>query len=157
MREILFRGKDSDNGEWREGYLYVEDAPPVGILAVGETPPQPTHWIIFKNPRYFPDWNLPWQYCRTNVDPLTIGQFTGLTDKNGVKIFDGDVCKDRHGEFEVRWDNKGGARFLGYYRHKESETKADICYVGQCDKNDKPVVEVIGNIHNNPELIGATP
>ena len=63
MREILFRGKDADTGEWREGYLYVEDAPLVGMLVAGQVPPEPTYWIIFKNPRYVPDWSLPWRFA----------------------------------------------------------------------------------------------
>lgn len=97
MREILFRGKDADTGEWREGYLYVEDAQLVGMLVAGQVPPEPTYWIIFKNPRYVPDWSLPWQYCKANVDPATIGQFTGRLDNQGKRIFEGDL---------VEWDGK---------------------------------------------------
>ena len=72
------------------------------------------------------------------VIPETVGQFTWLLDKNGKKVFEGDVCKDRHGEFVVKWDSDN-ARFLGYY---STERETRICYVGR-----EPEIEVISNIH----------
>lgn len=133
MREILFRGKRKDNGEWvkgdlRHGGYYLND-PDVYIC-------------------------VPFANTVTNypVDPETVGQFTGLYD-NGTKIFEGDivVCKK---EINGNWvdycveigfvEMKHGAfglhRKKGYYRPFKDWLE-DYEY------------EVIGNIHDNPELL----
>lgn len=72
----------------------------------------------------------------------TVGQYTGVNDKSGIKIFEYDICKDSLGTiFVVEWDKKN-ARFLGYTKEHR------IVYI---DK--EPRVEVIGNIFDNPELL----
>ena len=82
------------------------------------------------------------------VDPSTVGQYVGLTDKNGKKIFEGDIvegfdfCADDDGYGVVTWDDGGFLVFNG-----------SLCgsFVENYNGRD---FEVIGNIHDNPELIG---
>ncbi len=120
-REILFRGKSINNGKWLYGdYMrYAGGAQIWTHDADGGT------------------WNAI-------VDPKTAGLFTGLTDKNGVKIFEGDIIKTGDGTVcSVEWDGEN-ARFLGF----TAERARMIVYVGR-----EPKAEIIGNIHDNPELL----
>ena len=125
MREILFRGKRKSNGEWAYGNFVrgcVDDF---------------AYIVEFGNK----------ELCRNYVEviPETVGQFTGLTDKNGKKIFEGDI---------IRKTNKG--------RHPEIFTaniRTDFrvneeVYYGPCEHfTESCEYEIIGNIHDNPELM----
>lgn len=142
MREILFRGKRVDNSEWVQGDLLH------GYFKNEDTCICSPNWTNIKQ-----------------VVPETIGQFTGLTDKNGVKIFEGDyigvTCIDDETERrivlvsfgEFTDINGNGDIMLGYYLTFDGKTMSllngkDEGY-GLAD-----VCEVIGNIHDNPKLIG---
>ena len=126
MREILFRGKRLDNGEWVEGNALIPH-PSFGGETVIITQDAPFHSLVY------------------TVNPETVGQFTGLTDKNGKKIFDGDIVDaldifgypDGYGI--VNWNET----FNGWYMGKSSMYCNRIC-----------TYEVVGNIHDNPELLG---
>ena len=124
MREILFRGKD-ENGVWRQGCYCVFNEKSYRIY---------TGFAETDSGSYYPDYY--------EVEPETVGQYTGLTDKNGQKIFEGDIVKI-----------KGEIRFIFYgnssFRHTNyGEYAAELTNV--YTERD---CEVIGNIHDNPELL----
>ena len=135
-REILFRGKWIDNGEWVHGYLIGDD------VIVGE--------IIEFEDEYF--------YCEFwwKVDPKTVGEFTGLCDKNGANIFEGDILK-----VDTEFENSTIHRVIwgGSYPAFEIEPNPyDDCnglqYVAHVCENT--TCQIIGNIHDNPDLLKGT-
>ena len=142
MREILFRGKRLNNDEWVYGYY----SGPVGIVS--------SHEIC--------DINDP-TGCMLDVDPATVGQYTGLNDSNGKKIFEGDIltiAKIMDGmetyyspaikypvNVVVKWD------LCAWMWETIAEDKRYITFPDAwCHYECK----VIGNIHDNPELMGGT-
>ena len=130
MREILFRGKSLETGEWVEGSLVHR------TKFYGD--PDDRYFIIY-NGEFHCDY-----YDVVEVDPKTVGQYTGLCDRNGKKIFEGDVVK-----YEIIYD-------VGCYPY--SETKIGMvkyiagCFAPMYD-SERSSFEVIGNIHDNPELL----
>lgn len=133
MRETLFRGKREDNGEWVYGY-YCHC---VRALNCGKTKPaiQQTD-----------DGSLFFR----EVIPETVGQYTGLTDKNRKKIFEGDIVKrywGAYGFINFRIDFVSG-EFLAVPIEKKVNTWV-IRISGESEN-----LEVIGNIYDNHELLG---
>ena len=134
MREYKFRGKRVDNCEWVYG----------GLAVYGEHA-----FIVRAELQISESDNVYFSTTGIEIDHSTVGQYTGLKDKNGVEIYEGDVLRDSQGwEFEMRWENDKG-RFLGHHSKARGDTYA--CYVGRIDRHNKPSTEVIGNIHDNPE------
>ena len=136
MREILFRGKRVDNGEWVYGCL-------LKVTLNGKT----AHLIFGDNFGF--DGNDVKALSHDLVDPSTVCQYTGLTDKNGKRIFGGDVV-----EF---CDIKGVINYnTGCYCVKtnkpdwKSRNNPAIDIVLNEYENE---LEIIGNIHDNPELL----
>ena len=141
MREILFRGKRKDDGEWIEGYYAIQSN-----YACFQSELKYTSFIIKDE---FMDWGLG-RLGEYEVIPETVGQYTGLTDTNGKKIFEGDVVK-----CTSRFDAKDmvvifeAAEFhlVDCQRYKNYTECCGYRYFGTLG------TEVIGNIHDNPELV----
>ena len=123
MREILFRGKRIYNGEWVEGYYVLGESDNLS-------------YIIPNNNSY--------ESAKPVIDE-TIGQFTGLTDKNGVKIFEGDILsRDCY--------NASGRMVKIVYSVELAEFCAQTPSGGRFSMLP-PIGKVIGNIHDNPEIM----
>ncbi|MFQ8663526.1 MAG: YopX family protein, partial [Lachnospiraceae bacterium] len=131
MREILFKAKRKDNGKWVEGYY--RRIPCMGMLE---------HYIMPRNPK-----NRMEQYA---IDPDTLCQYTGLTDKNGRKIWENDIVQ--------AWSEGSNAigkvirRVDGLYIMYPAYQKKEFWGLYP-NKNGKTTVEVIGNIFDNAGLL----
>lgn len=134
-REILFRGKtkaitgcpynNGKDGEWVFGYVFSD----LGAMKIRQ----------YETDR--PECN---DY---EVDPETVGQFTGLYDANGAKVFEGDIVKAFDCIYVVMWDN---VRAMFYLRDHISRVTSDFYnYFGSN-------LVVIGNVHDNPKMLNAT-
>lgn len=124
-RDILFRGKSILTGLFIEGNL-----------------------VIDRNRKTFIIWfNHKQKECWTSIYPYSVGQYTGRTDKNGNKIFEGDiVIIDNSLKAVVIWFN-GSFRF----QDELSSKATSLDEMGVVMRNYD--VQVIGNIHDNPELM----
>lgn len=141
MREILFRGKRADNGEWIEGYYAVQSNHACFAHEL-----KYTHFI-FKD--ICLDFNLG-GLQEFEVIPDTIGQYTGLTDKNGKKIFEGDILEFSDRMVSVFWHPHSGcwdSNFLKFTNKENGREDMSPCRWSYRAK-------VVGNIHDNPELLG---
>lgn len=136
MREILFRGKDSITKRWVYGALVQQQDDPLKEKA----------FIISYSNYKFGDFS---EAVMHEVDPETVGQCTGFGDKNGNKIFEGDIvsiCNSKTFFFIVYWNHAVKSFIL----------KSTVNGVNGIDCNvldSTQDIEVIGNIYDNPELI----
>lgn len=126
MREILFRGKQLYDGVWVYGSLLA--------FPDGET------YIAQKT-------EFDFELRKIQVDPATVGQYTGVTDRNGKKIFEGDIISEngqRNAFFEVWWSegNCGFVAGCGVHIRPHMNQATIAAY------------EIVGNVYDNPDLIG---
>lgn len=129
MREILFRGKRLDDGGWVYGCYYLD-----------ETTARRQTFIVVND------------FGFILVIPESVGQYTGLKDKNGKKIFEGDIIKDKEPRriYMIGY-NEDLMKYAFLYYHKELK---NIYCGGFVSKTDGKSIEVIGNIFDNPEFLG---
>lgn len=146
MREILFRAKRIDNGEWAEGYLFDDGMAEVEHYFVGRIVVEPYKGAACD------DWDITGiDFCEVN--PETLCQYTGLKDKNGNRIWENDIVRtskfgkdDGNGHnyagfdvFVVKWDDGGFALFNKWRRFNL--------------RTDEKSYEILGKVFDNPELL----
>ena len=145
IREVIFRGKRTDNGEWVKGYLYITH---IGAHEIGS---------------YDAEINI--ERFTFDVIPETVGQFTGLTDKNGVRIFEGDIVRATIERAERCQSPRIENGVIGYdcigmiglilYKDKNGENVWSDFFneLSLSGLIEDYYFEIIGNIHDNPEIL----
>ena len=149
MREILFRGKCKDNGEWVEGYL---------VKLGRESFSDPERYGICNKAIPLGGSGVCYNLRIDEVIPETIGQYTGLADKNGKKIFEGDIVNQNRNGFDTLYvaiftDKEVGSCGCCY------PSFDGIAFVFESAKGTRANIfdlyplEVVGNIHDNKEIL----
>jgi uncharacterized phage protein (TIGR01671 family) len=143
MWEIEFRGKRKDNGEWVCGYYVKADSTHYIFTGrIGLSQVTLAHCLMYED------------FERYEVIYETVGQYTGLKDKNGMRIFEGDIVKafyflkNQHYVGVIEYSDEMSAYILGKHKHPHIAPMASFGI---------PDTEVIGNIHDNPELLEKAP
>lgn len=151
MREILFKGKYIGNGKWVEGFYYKTAETTYCFKEDYERNPIPVHHYILKEK--MTDWGLPNEVVRFEIDPATLCEYTGRTDRNGNKIFENDILKAHLDDecpenvtFEkVEWNG------FGWILHEPGCIDQEYM-----DYTDMEIFEVTGNSFDNPDLLKET-
>lgn len=125
-REIKFRGKDTRNGEWAYGSIVLDAGGNTRIAVIDKS----------GNGLNFP-----------YAVPETVGQFTGLQDKNGVDIYEGDILKIHHEYYDIRFAETAFCLFGRFGMWGSVARMIAVC------KDIEAEIHVVGNIHDNPELL----
>lgn len=136
MRKIKFRGKSLKYGNWLFGSLWV-DGEEFSIIYQKESEEAGEDNLCNISVR--------------DVDPETVGQYTGLKDKTGKDIYEGDIVNDSYGYIHIIKYNEQEAKFTAINPHSILYNGCSItqAWINECGK------EVIGNIHDNPKLLGS--
>lgn len=146
-REILFRGKRVDNGEWVEGGYAKHDGK-VFIVTWIRYNPDTRDWDIAN---YYED-NPHYNSLLIEVVPETVCQYTGLADKSGRNIFEGDIVKTS--QYGV--DDGKGHNFAGFDKFFVVFFEGSFCLENKWRRfnfRSSRENEIIGNIYDNPELL----
>lgn len=149
MRDILFKAKRIDNGEWVEGY-YVYHIKRTICAFNDKVKAEDEQHVIMQDG--FSDWNMPRDTVHYDINPDTLCQYTGLTDKNGKKIWENDIVKPddtvTNEDYIIGWDKEMGAFVFCDINTNNSLYVLVAHYIESIQS-----VEVIGNIFDNPELL----
>ena len=151
-REILFKAKRKDNGEWGEGYYIYHIKRTICPFGDSVKPEDEQHVIMQDG---FSDWNMPRDTVVYEIDPDTLCQYTGLTDKNGNEIWENDIISIAAYSYDEPEDD-----YFGIVTYCEK----DACWslnnnekYGEiiCECFGSYTTEIInhGNIFDNPELL----
>lgn len=144
MREILFRGKRKDTGEWIEGYcVLLQD--PIGCKSCRIYTGDYERHCGCIEPEYH------------EIDPATVGRDTGLTDRNSTKIYEGDIVEFKHdGEFDAKgiYFRKYAVEFVNTFVTYGLRLRNRSVHFPfkQATATTHDVV-IVGNIYDNPELL----
>jgi len=124
-REIKFRGKSKETGQWLYGDLVQWRSKKVAAIL----------------PQEGDEWKNPYDF---EVDPETVGRFTGLKDKNGKDIYEWDIFHCNGVNYVLKYKTLGRAYTVHNAKNDEDER-----FLHHCNS----AIEIIGNIYENPELL----
>lgn len=145
-REIKFRGYDVDTKKWYYGGYTKFDKVTLCMATEKEVKDNEEYLILFQG---FSDWNMTKPSHMADVDPESVGQYTGLKDKYGKEIYEGDILRDRESIVTIDFIN---GMFIAKYRTMNNLWKEyGSLHRYLCDYEDS--ANVIGNIYENPELL----
>ena len=150
-RDIKFRGKSIETNEWVYGFYYEIPAP---LKCIGKRD-EPKGYIVMERPNTVNDWGMSIQMVSVEVDKKTVGQYIGLKDDKKQEVYEGDII------LSPWWDDEPQeVKFYGY-GFKGRDIRQELVYEREfyegidelLDGCFDKVFEVIGNIHDNPELL----
>lgn len=148
-REIKFRAKElHEPSRWHYGY-YVKHKlnNPCPVMFNGETAKdKEVKYEEYLISEYDGDWEMGSVQYKVVINPKTVGQYTGLKDKNGNKIFEGDIL-----EFE--FDNIGKQNAIVYWNKKYTSFLLDTTISNDFDYAEIQDGRIIGNVYDNPEFL----
>jgi len=162
MREIEFRGKSIGIGRWAYG---------VPVEADGKTFICDYVYVFDEDMSYHSGCTNPYSYqlAKVEVNSETIGQYTGLCDKNGTKIFEGDIVKlirtnmyapstsfhnkDLMSLHRIYWNEEKSSFYQEHFDIEKKRVTGGGSLNFNDERADQNIIEVIGNIHDNPALL----